>query len=324
MVMGDLRLFDGEKVHMVLTPHPLAFYGMHLLWVYVILLSAVFYFISDYVVDYFGYPDTGFTLSILGKSNAPLIAATPFVNVFASAIDGIIGGTLDFSVRYGIVAVWLALLFTPSVFVSVYRITWKWMAYVAFIGIVSVAVPILLGLNEKTVYIIASLFAGLGIILVDLYRRAHHYVITNFRLITDVRFIYNLRDDISYDKINNLVMNQSLVGRLFDFGTVMPLTGSGLGVGADFASVTVGAGKPLSSGILVGGAITGGRSVNFPRDMAQYSLVGIRHPRQVADAISEFVHQDNEAPYLKSISKDMKDLVSELKGKKKNKRKSGQ
>jgi hypothetical protein len=311
-----LRFFEGEKIHLVLTPHPLSFYGMHLLWVYVILLSAVFYVVSDYAVDYFGSPEQGFTLSVLGKSSSPLISATPFVSIFASFLDSLVAGTLSFSLRYGIVAVWFSLLFVPSVFVSIYRITWKWMAYIVFIGVASVGVTLLFSLNEKAVYVFASFFGVLGIIAVDLYRRAHHYIVTNYRLITDVRFIYNIRDDISYDKINNLVMNQSLVGRIFDFGTIMPLTASGLGIGSDFAAVTVGAGKPMSSGVLVGGAITSGRSVNFPRDMAQYSLVGVRHPRQVADIISEFVHLDNEAPYLQSISRDMKDLVSELRGKK--------
>lgn len=318
--LRELRLFEGEKISLVLTPHPLAFYGMHVLWVYVIILSAIFFVVSDVLVDYLGPGDQGFALSLLGRSDSPLVSKAPIINVVASVLDSFLSGTISFSLRYGIVFIWFALLFTPSVGLSVMRVSWKWMAYIIFTGIVSIGIPLALGLNERLVYVIASFFAILGMICVDLYRRGHHYIVTNYRLITDVRFIYNIRDDISYDKINNLVMNQSLLGRLFDFGTLMPLTASGLGMGSDFAAVTVGAGKGLSSGILVGGALTGGRSVNFPRDMSQYSLMGVRHPRQVADMVSEYVHLDNEAIYLKTISADMKDLVTELKKPKKKKK----
>ena len=322
--LRELRLFEDEKVSLVLTPHPLAFYGMHLLWVYVIILSAIFFVVSDVLVDYMGMDDAGFALGFFGKSDSPLVARAPVISVFASVLDSVLSGTLSFSVRYGIVFIWFSLLFAPSIGLSVMRVTWKWMAYILLLGVVSIGVPLLLGLNERFVYVIASLFGLLGIIAVDLYRRGHHYIVTNYRLITDVRFIYNIRDDISYDKINNLVMNQSLIGRLFDFGTIMPLTASGLGMGSDFAAVSVGAGKQLSSGVLVGGALTGGRSVNFPRDMAQYSLMGVRHPRQVADMVSEYVHLDNEAIYLKNISADMKDLVSGLKDDKKPEKKKGE
>ncbi|MFH1787876.1 MAG: PH domain-containing protein [Candidatus Altiarchaeota archaeon] len=318
--LRELRLFEGEKISMVLTPHPLAFYGMHMLWIYVIVLSAIFFIVSDFIVDYMGPGDQGFALSLLGKSDSPLVAKAPIINVFASVLDSMLSGTISFSVRYGIVFIWFALLFTPSVGLSVMRVSWKWMAYVLFTGLVSIGVPLVSGLDEKMVYVFASLFGLLGMIAVDLYRRGHHYIVTNYRLITDVRFIYNIRDDISYDKINNLVMNQSLFGRLFDFGTLMPLTASGLGMGSDFAAVTVGAGKPLSSGVLVGGALTGGRSVNFPRDMSQFSLVGVRHPRQVVDLVSEYVHLDNESTYLKDISSDMREMLGEVKKKSKRKK----
>lgn len=313
----DLRLFEGESVRAVLTPHPLAFYGMHAVFVYVIFLSAVFFFFGGPVLDYFSVSEPGVSLRFAGKSSSPLIAKTPFFGPFASVLDSVFGGVVDVSLKYGMVTLWLILLFTPSVLVSVFRITWRWMAYVLLIAVAGVVPTILFSLDYRMAYVLASFFSVAAMVLVDLYRRGHKYIITNFRLITDVRFIYNIRDDINYDKINNLVMNQSLLGRAFDFGTIMPLTASGLGVGEDFASLTLGAGKQLSSGVLVGGALTGGRSVNFPRSMVQFSLVGVRHPRQVADLVSEFVHLDDEVTYLRGMSSDLKSLVSEVKKNKK-------
>jgi|GEM_PF-1766526 len=317
MVGRELRLFEGEKVTAVLTPHPISFYSMHLLWVYMILLSAAFFLVSDALTGYVGSPTQAFTLGFFGKADSPLISKTPIVNVFAPLIDKALGGTLSFSVKYGIVFFWLTLLFIPSLFYSIMRISWKWTVYTTSSGIASIILVLLSGMPEKTVYVVASVFGVCGMLLVDLYRRGHHYIITNNRLITDVRFIYNVRDDISYDKVNNLVMNQSLLGRIFDFGTVMPLTASGLGTGSDFTAVTIGGGKSFSEGAMVGGALTGGRSINLPRGLSQFSLVGVRHPRTVIDNISEFVHEDNEAPYLKKMSDDMGELLGEVKGRRK-------
>ena len=317
----DLRLFEGEKIKLVLTPHPLSFYGLHAVWIYVIILSLFFFFVSDLAMDYFGADGGSLTLGFFGKSKSPLIAKTPFLGMFAAILDSIIGGTLSFSVRYGLVALWFILLFIPSVGLSVFRITWKWMAYMVIMAFLSIGLSLLLGIDEKLTYVFAMFFSILAILLVDMYRRSHHYIITNYRLMTDVRFIFNTRSDISYDKINNLVLDQGILGRLFDFGSVIPLTASGLGVGSDFAAVTVGAGGQTSSGMIAGGALTGGKSVNYPRTLSKYALMGVQNPRQVADMVSELIHLDNEAPYLKEISSDIKDLVSEIKQDKKPKTK---
>jgi len=147
----------------------------------------------------------------------------------------------------------------------------------------------------------------LGFFLTEGYRRGHHFYITNQRIISELRFLSYKRRELTYGKITDVAMVKGIVGRLFNFGTVFPITASGFGLGEDLAAVTAGAGV-TSRGVTAGVAVMGGKTVSVPRGRSSHSLFGISHPEETCDMITKFVHEYEEAPYLKRISEDIKDI----------------
>ncbi|RLG41175.1 MAG: hypothetical protein DRN78_04580 [Thermoproteota archaeon] len=81
-----------------------------------------------------------------------------------------------------------------------------------------------------------------------------------------------------------MVVDISLLGRLFNFGTVIPLTASGLGVGQDLAL----AGTSVKvSRFEVG--VAGGRGINVPRARTFLALYGVPDPENVSATISSLL-----------------------------------
>ncbi len=60
--------------------------------------------------------------------------------------------------------------------------------------------------------------------------RNHQYIVTN-RRVMEVRGVYNKHvSDSSLEKVNDVVMEQSVLGRLLDYGDVRIITGADIGV----------------------------------------------------------------------------------------------
>jgi hypothetical protein len=136
-------------------------------------------------------------------------------------------------------------------------------------------------------------FSGLmGFVLTELYRQGHSYYVTNLRLIMQKNFISSDSRQLPYRQISDLSVNQGLLGRVFNFGTVVPVTVSGFGLGEDSANagLTGGiAGTLRSYGQLGGGlgfSASGGRAVQLPRGRSYHTMYGVSHPAYVAETIA--------------------------------------
>ncbi len=64
----------------------------------------------------------------------------------------------------------------------------------------------------------------LSIILGKVFVKGHIYVITNKRIIMQRKFLSILFREIEYKRITDLVLRQSLWGRVFNFGVLLPVT----------------------------------------------------------------------------------------------------
>ncbi len=168
-------------------------------------------------------------------------------------------------------------LIVPLTAYSLLRISWRW----AFISLALAGASAILDRMGYPLWIPEIMTALIGLSTTDLYRRAHHYYVTNKRIITELRFLSVKSRELPVSKINDLVVEIPLLGRLFGFGHVIPLTASGLGVGQDLAL----AGTSIKVHRFEVG-VAGGRTVAVPRARTFLSLYGVPDPEKVASVIS--------------------------------------
>jgi len=304
-----LKLLEDEKILNKLHPHPLAFYDMYAIWLYVIVLTALFVLfgkeLSSYVLSNFQI------FNLLQETTKGLdssfLSDLPVIGSVIATTDGI----AKFLSKNALVGLWLLCLFFSSMVIAVLRISWRWVFILLGVGIASIAITQWLELAVVSTYYIAIILSLFGILSVEFYRRAHTFYITNYRIVTELNFGGYKKDELNYDKINNLVLDQSVIGKMFNFGTIIPITASGLGMGEDSAAVTLGMGGQISKGPMIGGAITGSKGMNVPRSRSSYMLFGITNPQSVYDLISRQMHEHLDTPYLRDIKEGINKLVEQ-------------
>ncbi len=308
---GDIELLEGEKLLVSLHPHYLSFYDMYLIWAWVILLSCVFFIFGDQLVEIMGNPMgfiVGFAYEATSGSENILIQKLGLLHEGMGAINTLISPVNTFMVKYSPTGLWLSIILISSMAISVFKIEFKWIAALTGICIVSILVGVAFDLSPQSIYAIGIMLSIIGAGFVEIYRLAHTFYLTDRRIITQVKLIGQRQNELSYAKINNLVLEQGMIGRLFDFGTVIPITASGLGMGSDFAAMTIGAGSSSEDGSTVAAAITGGRSVQTPRVRSMFAIFGVKDPKKIQKIVSKNLHEFVEAPYLRSIDNKLSRL----------------
>ena len=283
-----IKFREYEKVLAHLEPHPLAFLDFYALFAYLVAVGAIFWI---------------FELQIIG------------------AIGKIIpfgwGEEAAFAILFA------ACLVIPFLVVAILKITWRWFFLSIGISILGVVVRSLFisyglpipSLEMPSLYMpsiqMPSIVIGLiGFALTDVYRRKFDFYITDHRVIIELSFISQKRREIPYSKISDLVVERGWLGRAVNYGTVIPISESGFGLGEDISAVTVGAtGSPLPKGPKVTTAVSGGRTISVPRGRSFYVLFGVRNPEAVSEMISQQIHAYEEAPYLKKIAAGVESLV---------------
>ncbi len=87
------------------------------------------------------------------------------------------------------------------------------------------------------------------------------YVVTNRRIMILSGFFGGSERALLYDRIQDIVLQRSFMGKMCGYGTVVPITSSQLGMGQSNASVSVGAGGAVGP-VAGGGAVTFGQGRN--------------------------------------------------------------
>lgn len=283
-----ISLISGEKVIHQTAPHFLAMLHLYLIWVYVGML--------------------GF-LTMLWRSEL-----TRWIHGFPR------GEQLE-QVFY--FALWSLVLLIPSFVLAVFRINWRWILLAVLLSGGGIAVHVYEGpifhlvengldswrlsrallawvsdampwhAREGENYLLI-LVALLGIVGSNSYRRAHRYYVTNRRIIICFGFIAKRERDILYSKIEDLILHQSFLGSIFGFGTLIPISASGIGTGQDSAFVSGEAGMKLPKGPTISVQVGGGKSVTVPRAPSFYSLYGVKKPSELKECI---IQQMEEREY---------------------------
>jgi hypothetical protein len=270
-----LKLLPNESLRLELKPHPLAFWKFYLLGFYLLLLAFGSIYWRTLPIDVYSW--IGRFIPI----NYNIITIVLFLGSFI--IVAIIIGLLEISFK-------LAFLLTVM-------------------GVLGVAIVeyFNLGINGYTfMYVVYSI---LIIGLTDIYRRTHKYYVTNFRIISAKEFITHEYREVTFDKISDIVLKQGVLGRVFGFGSLIPITASGFGLGSDFSMA---GGGVSGRGVSVG--FGGGKSVDVPRGRSYFILYGVRKPKEVLNLISQIRYEYVEAPYLRRISQDLERVMTQIAG----------
>ncbi len=265
--MEKVGTLGKEKILASLHPHPLAFAGQALLWIYVLVVSVTIYFVGNQVNALF--------------KNIPVIG-------------GLIGA-------YGEYVVYALVIIIPTLIYAAVKIVWR---YFLITLLITVGVPLVLAFAVKLplryTFIIGAVVGILGVLAVEIHRRAHKYIITDRRIIFEYKGLFKkIRRDLVYSRVSDIILEKGALGKLFNFGNLIPVSQPGLGLGSDMSFVTLGGsvGKDVRAGF----AVTGGRSVKVPRSRSFYMLYGVPRPERVYDMIVEAIKASEEAPYLKKI-----------------------
>ena len=224
---------------------------------------------------------------------------------------------------YELAAYWIILVL-PALAAGVLWISKQPLVYAILAGIAgtiatawtlstTLTIPSLLGFSPTTMTPVNVLPLTLGtaaiiaIIFIQAYRRGHRYLITDRRIILAKTFWGRTARELHYDKIADLIVTTSFWGRRLHYGTIVPVSESGLGLGADMSGAAAGAAVKTIKNITLAGAVFGGREIQIPRAATYYELYGIHEPEKIHAVISDQIHSYSQAPILKRIEGLLKD-----------------
>ena len=281
--MARFSLMRDEEMKLKLQPHPLSF--LHLYFVFFLLLVWGFVIYRFFSQDWFSrVPFYDFLNAIPGVNEvlaAAIIWSLALLGLgFTARFFFLENGGRDISRLYGGLA-----LFGIGAMVFHLRTQDDTMAF-----------------GRWFIPLLTLLVGGGGMVIVDQYRRSFTYYLTDIRIAMHQDFLGLSKNErqVRYNHIEDIKLLQSFFGRIFGFGTVVPVTGSGLGTGTDEAMMIAAVGgeaKGFAAGLAGGSRRSARRATQDPRD----SLYGVPDPGRVRDLIAQNIQDDTGVEHLKRI-----------------------
>ena len=280
--MSGITLLRGEEMKMQLKPHFFSFFHLYIIFFFLLVWA---YVIHDFF-DAHKFQDFRFY---------DIIIKIPFVNE-------VLAGAIIWSLALFVVGFIARYFFMDAGGQSIFRLY----SGLAILGIVVLSYHKWKMEDTEAfgLWFIPGVTAAVGLIgllSVDAYRRSFTYYLTDNRIVIQGNFLMNRSErQVRYNHIEDIKMEQGIVGTMLGYGTVLPLTGSGLGTGSDESMVIAGSGaevKGLGIGLLGGSRTSSKRIRHNPHDC----LYGVPQPSKVRDLITENIQSDTGVEHLKNI-----------------------
>lgn len=221
-----------------------------------------------------------------------------------------------------IMLVWGLVLLLVGVFASL--ITVQWSIFFLYLGIFAGGIGLVVwqGWGKETTGIFIPFYTAatsiIGFLIVELYRRSHKYIISNLRIVFKGGVLTKRERTLRYDKITDIDAQQGIMGQIFGFGTIIPISQSGFGLGSDksFAAggVDIGTKKVRFLGLF-----GGGKEVQTPRARSYYELHGVHPYKEIKNLVENSVQSNVITPYQQDqvafqkeqvdVQKQMRDLI---------------
>jgi membrane protein YdbS with pleckstrin-like domain len=219
------------------------------------------------------------------------------------------------------VLVWGLALLLVGIVASL--ITIRWSIFFLYLGVFAGGIGLMLWqgwLKDASIFIpfYSSAVSIVGFLIVELYRRSHKYIISNLRITFKGGVLTKRERTLRYDKITDINAKQGIVGQIFGFGTIIPISQSGFGLGSDksFAGGGVQLGEKRAKFL---GIFGGGKDVQTPRARSYYELHGVYPYKEIRKLVENMVQGSVITPYQQEqvefqkeqvdIQKEMKDLL---------------
>lgn len=255
-------LLRDEDILLETRPHPLAMLSLMLFWLFIAALGVGF---IVYYQDIGNWLRAAVRFDFLGPA-----ANNGYTVIWTASILLPLIIMAVFRINFGYVLVLLALL------IGRVLLWWKGKEW---LGLADQPYP-----HVENIMLIAA--GAAGIIGVEIFRRGHRYYLTTHRIVARFGTFGTSERSTLYSKIDDLMLQKTLLGSLFNFGTVIPITSSGLGMGQDLAiaGAAAGAGKgPVGAGLFA----AGGKAKNVPRELSIYVLYRVKRPEEARDLVLE-------------------------------------
>lgn len=280
----DFDLLKGENVDFSAGPHPLSFLKYYITDTYLVLMAIILNQTYDYI-----------------RSNQKTMG---ILNLLFNFVPGIKPEDL-----FMLIFFW-AILVLSGLLIGIFWISKMPLLYMVLLGLIGT----LLELHFPAAYNIPfiskpmikvwllALAALIGFFLIEAYRKGHRYFVTNYRIVTVKKFIRKEIREIMHDKITDVYIDQGILGRIFNYGTLIPISASSFGLGEDAALASVSAAAPVRRSFL-GISFGGKKGVNRPRAATYFSLYGVPKPKEIHAIITNRQVETKEAPVLKGIER---------------------
>ena len=279
--MEKKELLKNEQVERLLSPHPLSFMKLQVLCIFVIVWGVVVWWLVEF-----------------------------------SAYKGMFNGNA-----------WYPLILWGLVLLLVGVIAWlvaiQFSIFLLYVGVFAGAVGLIFWQHWETslalfllVYSVAV--SIVGFLIIELYRRSHKYILTNLRIIFKGGVLTKRERTIRYDKIADINAKQGILGQIFGFGTIIPVSESGFGLGSDTTMAGGGVAVGSKKARLFGFA-GGGKEIQTPIARSYYELHGVYPYKEVQKLLETLVqshvptqYQREQVEFQKQqvdIQKQMRDLL---------------
>jgi membrane protein YdbS with pleckstrin-like domain len=254
--MKDEELLTNEIKEKILSPHPLSFMKFQVLCIFLLLWGII----VGWMINFSEWQ---------GAFTDNIWLALSFWGI-GLLLAGVIASLL--TIKWSIFLLYLVVFLTGTLI-----IIWQ-------------EIQNAIGLFVPIYTIVASI---IGFLLVEWYRRSHKYIITDQRLIFKGGITIKRERSLRYENVVEYDSERGVLGQIFGFGTIIPQTPSGVGMGSDSAmaagGIAVGAKKSKLFGV-----IGGKREVQTPRTRTYYELHGVYPFKEVKQILEK--HKQGSAP----------------------------
>ncbi len=258
--MNQDDLLNHEKVEKYLSPHPLSFMGLQSLCIFLIVWGLV----VGWLVNFSEYK--------------------------------------NWFVDWQIILLWGCVLLFGGIVASILTVRWRIFFFYLIIVLIGLGIVWLqewynIGIIIPCYTVLVSI---VGFLIVEWFRRSHKYILTNQRIIFKGGVFTKEERTLRYDKISDINSKQGILGQIFGFGTIIPISQSGFGLGADTSFAAGGVQIGEKKGKLMG-LFGGGKEVQTPRTRSYYELHGIFPFKEVKKIVEALVQGTVLVPYQQEI-----------------------
>ncbi len=270
--MYQEELLENETIEKTLSPHPLSFMGLQSLCIFLIVWGVLIGWFAN----------------------------------FSEWKDVLFGNYVS------IIFAWSIVMLIVGVIASLLTIRWR--IFFLYLGVVAGGIGLIFWQNWQdgsgiVIPYYTILVSIIGFLIVELYRRSHRYIISNQRIVFKGGVLTKQERTLRYDKVSDINSKQGILGQIFGFGTIIPISQSGFGLGSDssFAAggIQVGEKKAKFMGIF-----GGGKEVQTPRARSYYELHGVHPYKEVKKLVENLVQENVSTPYLQEQAATQKEQAA--------------